>query len=85
MESRPKSIERLEHYAAGIGAVVNIEATARGYRLLIGSCVDPTINEMLVSYVEEDLELSLEEDDLATPSPKWRCLGIIVGYREIND
>jgi len=85
VEPKPKSIERLEQYASRIGAVVKIEATAQGYRLLVGSHVGPAIKEMLVSYVEGDLELSLEEDDLVTSSPEWRCMGIIVGYREVND
>jgi hypothetical protein len=78
-------MERLEEYASRIGAVVKIEATARGYRLLVDSRVEPAINEMLVSYVEGDLGLSLEEEDDLTPSPEWRCLGMIVGYREVND
>lgn len=85
MEPKPKSIERLEQYASRIGAVVKIEATDRGYRLLGGSGVDAAIKEKLVSYLEGELELSLEEDDLAAPSPEWRRLGMIVGYREVND
>ena len=85
MDPKPKSIGRLEQYASRIGAVVKIEPAAQGYRLLVGSHVDPAINEMLVSYVEGDLELSLEEDDLVTPSPEWRRVGIIVGYREVSD
>ncbi|HEY3196520.1 MAG TPA: hypothetical protein VGJ57_00780 [Nitrospirales bacterium] len=85
MEPKPKNIERLEQYASRIGAVIKIEETARGYRLLVGSRVDPAINEMLVSYLEGDLELALEEDDLVTLSPEWRRLGIIVGSREVDD
>jgi hypothetical protein len=85
VEPKPKNIERLEQYASRIGAVIKIEETARGYRLLVGSRVDPAINEMLVSYLEGDLELALEEDDLVTLSPEWRRLGIIVGYREVDD
>ena len=85
MDPKPKSIGRLEQYASRIGAVVKIEATAQGYRLLVGSHVGPAIKEMLVSYVEGDLELSLEEDDLVTPLPEWRRVGIIVGYREVSD
>jgi len=85
VESKPKNMERLEQYASRIGAVVKIEAAARGYRLLVDSRVEPAINERLVSYVEDDLELSLEEEDNLTPSVEWRCLGMIVGYREVND
>ena len=85
MDPKPKSIERLEQYASRIGAVVKIEATARGYRLLVQSGVDPETNEKLVSYVEDELELAVEEDDSAVSSQEWRPLGMIVGYREVND
>jgi hypothetical protein len=85
VESKPKSIERLEQYATDIRALVKIEATERGYRLMVASKSDPSLEEMLVSYVEENLGLSLEDDDLVTPSPEWRRLGIIVGYREVSD
>ena len=85
MESKPKSIDRLEQYATDIRALVKVEATERGYRLLVDSQNDPALDEMLVSYVEENLGLSLEDDDLVTSSLKWRRLGIIVGYREISD
>ena len=85
MESKPKSIERLEQYATHIQALVKIEATERGYRLMVDSKSDPSLAGMLVSYVEENLGLSLEDDDLETPSPQWRRLGIIVGYREVSD
>jgi hypothetical protein len=85
MESKPKSIDRLEQYATDIRALVKVEATERGYRLLVDSQNDPALDEMLVSYVEENLGLALEDDDLVTSSLKWRRLGIIVGYREISD
>ena len=85
MESKPKSIERLEQYATHIQALVKIEATERGYRLMVDSKSDPSLAGMLVSYVEENLGLSLEDDDLVTPSQQWRRLGIIVGYREVSD
>ena len=85
MESKPKSIERLEQYATTIRALVKIEATERGYRLMVASNSDPSLEEMLVNYVEENLGLSLEDDDLVTPSQQWRRLGIIVGYREVSD
>jgi hypothetical protein len=85
VESKPKSIERLEQYATHIQALVKIEAAERGYRLMVDSKSDPALDERLVSYVEENLGLSLEDDDLVTPSSEWRRLGIIVGYREVSD
>jgi hypothetical protein len=85
VESKPKSIERLEQYAMHIQVLVKIEAAERGYRLMVDSNSDPSLDETLVSYVEENLGLSLEDDDLGAPSPEWRRMGIIVGYREVSD
>jgi len=85
VETKPKSIERLEQYATHIQALVRIEATERGYRLMVDSKSDRALDGMLVSYVEEKLGLSLEDDDVVTPSPQWRRLGVIVGYREVSD
>ena len=55
------------------------------YRLMVDSNSDRALDGMLVSYVEEKLGLSLEDDDVVPPSPQWRRLGVIVGYREVSD
>ena len=82
--TKPKSIERLEHYAVRIGALIKIESTERGYRLLIDSKADLVLDEMLVGYVEEEVGLSLGDDEQAA-NPAWRRLGIVMGYREVED
>lgn len=84
MNGRPKGIERLEQYAATIGALVKIEPTEQGYRLLVDASADLVLDEMLVEYVQEEVKLGLEEDVIEAP-PAWRRLGIIVGFQEVKD
>jgi hypothetical protein len=84
VENRPKNIERLAHYATTIGALVKIEPTEQGYRLLVDASADLVLDKMLVEYVEEEVKLGLEEDVIEA-SPAWRRLGIIVGFQEVND
>jgi hypothetical protein len=84
MDSSPYPIARLEQHAARIGALVSIESTEGGYRLLIDATADLVLDEMLVGYMEEELGLALEDDLLSAP-PGWRRLGIIVGAREVTD
>jgi hypothetical protein len=81
---RPKSIERLAEYAARVGAPVKIEPTDQGYRLLMEARADPVLDDIIVRYVEEELQFGLAEDVVSAP-PGWRRLGIIVGYQEVND
>ena len=84
LADRPKSIERLAEYAAQIGAPVKIEPTNQGYRLLVDARADRALDEMVVGFVEEELQLGLADDVISAP-PGWRRLGIIVGYQEVND
>jgi len=84
VENRPKSITQLEQYAARIGAPVKIESTEQGYRLLVDATADLALDETLADYMGAALALALEEDPRDAPQG-WRSLGIIVGYREVED
>jgi hypothetical protein len=84
VETKPKSISRLEQYAARIGAPVKLESTEQGYRLLVGPTADPVLAERLVDYMGAELALALEDDPRDVPQG-WRSLGIIVGYHEVED
>ena len=84
MEKRPKSISRLEQYAAQIGAPVKLESTEQGYRLLMDASANPVLDEKLVDYMGAELKLALEEDPRNVPQG-WRSLGIIVGYHDVED
>ena len=69
--------DRLTQYAARIGVLLKLESNGPSCRVLIDSAADLVLDEMIVSYIEEEMGLQITNDPIRWTEP-WRPLGIIV-------
>jgi hypothetical protein len=68
--------ERLEGFSERVGVALRIDAQGSYHRVLVDSQADLVFDEIIVGYIEEEMALSLSDDNQSAPLG-WRRLGII--------